>query len=59
MTTTPAVQTLKQFLADNQISRATWYRLSPKPRVIRAGRKILIRNEEAAAWRERMEQVEQ
>jgi hypothetical protein len=45
---------LKGFLAENSISRSTFYRMEPKPRVIRVGRKILIRVEDAAAWRERL-----
>jgi hypothetical protein len=49
---------LKGFLAENSISRSTFYRLETKPRVIRMGRKILIRAEDAAAWRERLARVE-
>ena len=51
---TPAMLSLKGFLAENSISRSTFYRLETKPRVIRMGRKILIRVEDAAAWRERL-----
>jgi hypothetical protein len=49
---------LKGFLAENSISRSTWYRMEPRPRVVRIGRKILIRVEDAAAWRERLAGVE-
>jgi hypothetical protein len=45
---------LKGFLAEHSISRSTFYRMEIKPRVIRVGRKILIRAEDAAAWRERL-----
>jgi len=55
---TPAMLSLKGFLAENSISRSTFYRLETKPRVIRMGRKILIRAEDAAAWRERLARVE-
>jgi hypothetical protein len=41
---------LKGFLAENSISRSR----EPRPRVVRIGRKILIRAEDAAAWRERL-----
>jgi predicted DNA-binding transcriptional regulator AlpA len=59
MPTPTPLQTLKEFLADNRISRATWYRhMSDRPKVIRMGRKILIRAEEVEAWRKRMEQAE-
>jgi len=52
-----AMQTLREFLADNQFSRAAWYRIPPedRPRVVRIGRKILISTESAAEWRARME----
>jgi hypothetical protein len=45
---------LKGFLAENSISRSR----EPRPRVVRIGRKILIRAEDAAAWRERLAGVE-
>ena len=51
---TPAMVPLKGFLAEHSISRSTFYRMETKPRVIRIGRKILIRAEDAAAWRERL-----
>jgi len=47
---TPAMVSLKGFLAENSISRSR----EPRPRVVRIGRKILIRAEDAAAWRERL-----
>jgi len=46
--------TLKEFLAQNRISRATFYRLPEKPRPVRLGRKILIHPEDADAWQRRM-----
>jgi predicted DNA-binding transcriptional regulator AlpA len=48
--------TLKEFLAQNRISRATFYRLPAdhKPRTVRISRKILIRPEDAKEWQRRM-----
>ena len=46
--------TLKEFLALNRISRATFYRLPDKPRTVRISRKILIHPEDADAWQRRM-----
>jgi len=46
--------TLKEFLAQNRISRATFYRLPEKPRLVRLGRRVLIQPEDADAWQRRM-----
>jgi predicted DNA-binding transcriptional regulator AlpA len=52
--------TLKEFLAANRISKATYFRLRKKgqgPRMVRiSDRKILIRSEDAAEWQRRMAQ---
>jgi hypothetical protein len=45
---------LKDFLAEHSISRSTFYRMEAKPQIVRIGRKILIRAEDAATWRERL-----
>jgi len=58
-TPAPAMVPLKGFLAENSISRSTYYRMPDKPRIIRIGRKILIRAEDAAAWRERLAGAEE
>src|SRR5262249_340944 len=42
--------TLNEFLAQNRISRATFYRLPKKPRLVRLGRRVLIHPEDADAW---------
>ena len=55
---TPAMVSLKGFLAEHSISRSTFYRMETKPQIVRIGRKILIRVEDAAAWRERLARVE-
>jgi hypothetical protein len=48
--------TLKEFLVQNRISRATFYRLpaDAKPLMVRISRKILIRPEDVEAWQRRM-----
>ena len=46
--------TLQEFLVQNRISRATFYRLPDKPRTVRISRKILIRPEDADDWQRRM-----
>jgi len=45
--------TLKEFLAQNRISRATYYRLLGPPKMIRINRRVLIRpaDAEAGVWR--------
>jgi hypothetical protein len=51
--------TLKEFLALNRISRATFYRLPDKPRTVHISRKILIHSEDADAWQRRMASADQ
>ena len=53
--------TLKVFLAQNRLSRATFYRLptDDKPRTVGISRKILIRPEDAEAWQRRMARAAQ
>jgi hypothetical protein len=48
--------TLNEFLAQNRISRATFYRLpaEDKPKTVKISPKILIRPEDADAWQRRM-----
>jgi hypothetical protein len=51
-------QTVAQFCASNEISRAMLYKLWKEklgPRFFRVGRKVLISRESAKEWRERME----
>jgi predicted DNA-binding transcriptional regulator AlpA len=52
--------TLKEFLVQNRISRATFYRLpaEDKPKTVRISRKILIHPEDADAWQRRMARAE-
>jgi predicted DNA-binding transcriptional regulator AlpA len=50
--------TVEQFCADHNISRAMFYKLAQRgqaPRTMRVGRRPLISEEAAAAWRVAME----
>jgi len=42
--------TLKEFLALNRISKATFYRLPGPPKLIRINRRVLIRPADADDW---------
>jgi hypothetical protein len=48
--------TLRDFLAANNMCRATFYRLPVKPRIVRVGKRIMIRPADAEAWRQRLEE---
>ena len=54
-----AVYTISEFCAAHKISRAFYYKLSKEgrgPAEMRVGRRVLIREEAAAAWRADLEQ---
>ena len=50
---------LRRFLREHSLSRATFYRLNPseRPVTVRVGKKLYIRTDDADAWRNGLETV--